>query len=130
MDKEKLISGIIGGVVAGFSIGVGFLIAQRTMGKFLSKKEDKDTTTVADAVKQGVTEGVKQAKVEEDAANFAAMNASQRGVGNGSSRGRAAMNSMGRQSSFMGFDGNPNKMSMTSDPLQFNMSPNSALNSF
>ncbi len=40
------------------------------MGKFLSKKEDKDTTTVADAVKQGVTEGVKQAKVEEDAATL------------------------------------------------------------
>ena len=39
MDKEKLISGIIGGIVAGFSIGVGFLIAQRTMGKFLSNKE-------------------------------------------------------------------------------------------
>jgi hypothetical protein len=128
MDKEKLISGIIGGVVAGFSIGVGFLIAQRTMGKFLSKKEDKDTKTVEDAVKQGVTEGVKQAQIEQDAANFAAMNA--RNVKG--SRGRAAMQqmNMGRQSSFMGFDGNPNKMSLTSDPLQFNLSPNSALNSF
>jgi len=131
MDKEKLIAGIIGGVVAGFSIGVGFLIAQRTMGKFLSRKEEKDTSTVADAVKQGVTEGVKQAKIEEDASNFAAMNASQRGANTGSSQGRAAMNAMSaRQSSFMGFDGNPNKMSLTSDPLQFGLSPNSALNSF
>ena len=58
------------------------------------------------------------------------MSASQRGVSRGSSQGRAAMQSMGRQSSFMGFDGNPNKMSMTSDPLQFGLSPNSALNSF
>ena len=129
MDKEKLISGIVGGIVAGFSIGVGFLIAQRTMGKFLSKKEDKDTTTVADAVKQGVTEGVKQAKVEEDAANFAAMSAnphnSQR------SRGRQAMQYMaGRRSSFMGFDGNPMKMDFEGDPLKFGMSPNGSLNSF
>ena len=59
------------------------------------------------------------------------MSASQRGVSRGSSQGRAAMQQMGgRQSSFMGFDGNPNKMSLTSDPLQFGLSPNSSLNSF
>jgi hypothetical protein len=37
MDKEKIIAGIVGGVVAGFSIGVGFYLAQRTLGKRLSK---------------------------------------------------------------------------------------------
>lgn len=124
-DKEKLVTGIIGGVVAGFSIGVGFLIAQRTMGKIISRKSKEQEKSVADAVKEGVTEGVKQAKMEEDAANFAAMNAN----GGRTSRGRRAMNHMGRRSSFMGFDGHPNSMSFDSDPTGFS-SPNSSLNNF
>ncbi len=76
MDKEKLIAGVVGGIVAGFSIGVGFMIAQKTMGRFFNKQQPKnENADVADAVAKGVTEGVKQAKVEEDAANFSAMNA-------------------------------------------------------
>lgn len=128
MDKEKLIAGVVGGIVAGFSIGVGFMIAQKTMGRFFYKKTEESDTKVADAVAKGVSEGVKQAKVEEDAANFAAMNAMSKG---GRSRGGRAMNQMnnGRGSTFMGFDGNPNKMSFDSDPLGFK-SPNSSLNSF
>ena len=132
MDKEKLIAGVVGGIVAGFSIGVGFMIAQRTMGKFFHKKEAKDGTDVADAVAKGVTEGVKQAKIEEDAANFSAMNAAAQKSG-GRSQGRQAMNQMmqqGRRSSFMGFDGNPASMGFNSDPLQFKSSPNGDLNSF
>lgn len=127
MDKEKLISGIVGGIVAGFSIGVGFLIAQRTMGNLISKKKADNDTKVSDAVKEGVKEGVKQAKIEEDAANFAAMNANPR------SRGRHAMNKMmmNRPSNFMGFDGgNPDEMNFVSDPRRFKGSPNSILNNF
>ena len=129
MDKEKLVAGVVGGIVAGFSIGVGFMIAQKTMGRFFYKKAEDNDTKVADAVAKGVSDGVKQAKVEEDAANFAAMNAMNQ---KGGSRGRDAMNQMmnqGRRSSFMGFDGNPNTMSFDSDPLSFK-SPNSHLNSF
>ena len=124
MDKEKLIAGIVGGVVAGFSIGIGFMIAQRTMGRFFHKKEEKDTTTVADAVAKGVTEGVKQAKIEEDAANFSNMVAAQKSGRNP----RRVME--GRSSSFMGFDGNPTKMEFNGDPLQFGQSPNGMLNTF
>lgn len=131
IEKEKLIAGIVGGIVAGFSIGVGFMIAQKTMGRFFVKKTEESDTKVADAVAKGVTEGVKQAKVEEDAANFAAMNAMNSKNG---SNGRRAMNQMmmqgGRRSSFMGFDGNPNSMGFNGDPLQFKSSPNGGLNSF
>lgn len=123
MDKEKLVSGIIGGIVAGFSIGVGFLISQRMMGKFFNSKAKEVDTSVSDAVKKGVSEGVKQAKMEEDAANFAAMNA------NNGSKGRSAMHKMNpRSNNFMGFDGNPNSMSFNGDPLLFRPSPNGNLN--
>lgn len=127
MDKEKLIAGVVGGIVAGFSIGVGFMIAQRTMGKFFHKKEEKDTTDVADAVAKGVTEGVKQAKIEEDAANFSNMINSKN-----PKRAMDKLNMMqnSRSSSFMGFDGNPNKMNFNGDPLQFGQSPNGMLNNF
>ena len=125
MDKEKIIAGIVGGVVAGFSIGVGFLIAQRTMGRLASKKNKGDSDTVADAEKKGVAEGVKQAKTEEQAAQFAAMNA-------GRGRRRPAP-----RGGFMGFDGNestfsgdPSSMSFSGDPTHFGSTPNGNLNSF
>ena len=133
MDKEKLIAGVVGGIVAGFSIGVGFMIAQRTMGKFFHKKEADAGVDVADAVSKGVTEGVKQAKIEEDAANFANMTAAAKNInGATGSRGRAAQNAMGmgRGSTFMGFDGNPNKMDFNGDPMMFKNTPNQELNSF
>ena len=129
LDKEKLVAGIVGGIVAGFSIGVGFMIAQKTMGKFFHKKMQNEDVKVADAVKEGVTEGLKQAKVEQDAANFAAMNAATMKK----SRGKQAMSQMmmsQRGSGFMGFDGNPNSMSFNSDPTGFKGSPNSMLNNF
>ena len=126
MDKEKLIAGVVGGIVAGFSIGVGFMIAQRTMGKFFHKKEQSDTNSVADAVAKGVSEGVKQAKIEEDAAKFSNMIASK----NPRREMERVMQSSGRRSSFMGFDGNPNKMEFNGDPLTFGQSPNGNLNSF
>jgi hypothetical protein len=140
MDKEKLVAGIVGGIVAGFSIGVGFMIAQKTMGRFLTKKAENEDTKVADAVKQGVTEGVKQAKVESDAANFAAMNAMSNNNKRGRSQGRNAMNhamfGATRNTAFMGFDGeksdfsgNPNKMNFDANPMGFS-SPNSDLNNF
>lgn len=137
MDKEKLIAGVVGGVVAGFSIGIGFMIAQRTMGKFFHKKEASASTDVADAVAKGVTDGVKQAKLEEDAANFASMtaNADPRAAGRGGNRNnpRRAMEAQmmgGRRSSFMGFDGDPSKMEFNGDPLMFGGSPNANLNTF
>jgi hypothetical protein len=127
MDKEKLIAGVVGGIVAGFSIGVGFMIAQKTMGRFFQGKEENSDSKVADAVAKGVTEGVKQAKVEENAANFAAMNASK-----GGSRGRQAMNQMNTQrgGGFMGFNGDPTSMEFNGDPLMFLSSPNGELNNF
>jgi hypothetical protein len=134
MDKEKLIAGVVGGIVAGFSIGVGFMIAQKTMGRFFNKQQPKnENADVADAVAKGVTEGVKQAKVEEDAANFSAMNAAAqknpRSAGGQAIRQFAKENG-GRRSSFMGFDGNPNKMGFNGDPLMFQNTPNQELNSF
>ena len=130
MDKEKIIAGIVGGIVAGFSIGVGFMIAQKTIGRWGQKKSKSDTDEVAEAVKKGVTEGVKQAKTEQDAANFAAMNASQ--------GGRAKRHiGRGQQGQFMGFNGkpsgfvgDPSKMNFSGDPLSFGSTPNGALNSF
>jgi hypothetical protein len=124
MDKEKVIGAVVGGIIAGFSIGVGFLIAQRTMGKWVSKKAVKEQDDIADAVKKGVSEGVKEA-------NFSAMSAQ-----NNATRSRR-----GGGSSFMGFDGkmdspdwsvdnisgSPLDMTMTSDPMSM-ASPNSSLN--
>ena len=130
MDKEKLIAGVVGGIVAGFSIGVGFMIAQRTMGKFFHKKEESDTKSVADAVAKGVSDGVKQAKIEEDAANFSNMVAASNGSKNPRREMERVMQQAGRRSSFMGFDGNPNKMQFNGDPLTFGQSPNGGLNSF
>ena len=77
----------------------------------------------------GYQEGLKQAKIEQDAANFAAMNAAT----TKKSRGKQAMSQMmmsQRGSGFMGFDGNPNSMSFSSDPTGFKGSPNSMLNNF
>ena len=131
MDKEKLVAGVVGGIVAGFSIGVGFMIAQRTMGKFFHKKEEKDTSDVADAVAKGVANGVKQAKIEEDAANFSNMVAASKGGRNPRKAMEQAMQQGGRRSSsFMGFDGTPASMGFNSDPLQFKNSPNGELNTF
>ena len=130
MDKEKLIAGVVGGIVAGFSIGVGFMIAQRTMGKFFQKKEESDTKNVADAVAKGVSDGVKQAKIEEDAANFSNMVAASKGGKNPRREMERVMQQSGRRSYFMGFDGNPNKMQFNGDPLTFGQSPNGGLNSF
>lgn len=114
MDSEKIIQGVVGGVVAGFSIGVGFIIAQRMMGKWaygtVAKKEDD----VADAVKKGVAEGVKQVNMEQAVANFSAM----------SEPGKK------RRPKYSGFDGNPQKMNFNGDPRRFKSSPNGILNSF
>jgi len=121
IEKEKIIGAVIGGVVAGFSIGVGFLLAQRTMGRLANKKKKGESSDVAEAVKKGVTEGVKQAKVEQDAASYANMT---------SSKGARAKRMMRTPSPFMGFDGNPTKGGFEGDPRFFGKMPNGDLNSF
>lgn len=125
MDSEKIIQGVVGGVVAGFSIGVGFLIAQRMMSKWAyggnasAKKEDD----VAEAVKKGVAEGVKQVNMDQAVANFSsAMSAAESPKHQKASRRPAAR--------FSGFDGNPQKMNFNGDPRKFGASPNGALNNF
>lgn len=128
MDKEKLVSGIVGGIVAGFSIGVGFYLANKMTSRLGKKKTDE---TVSDAVKKGVQEGIKQNKVEEQAAQFAAMNASQ---------GGRAKRQMIPQPQYIGFDGieegkgfssNPADMLFSGDPMEFGQTPNSSnLNSY
>ncbi len=119
MEKEKVVSAVVGGIVAGFSIGVGFMIAQKTMGRWVNRKAEKEKETIADAVQKGVAQGVQQA-------NFNAMNGQQM---------------KRRTASFMGFDGNtseiewsesqavsdPMSMTHSSDPLSMG-SPNSSLN--
>lgn len=134
MDTQKVITGVVGGVIAGFSIGVGFLIAQKTMGGLFHRKSSTKDESIKDAVSKGVSEGVKQAKVESDAAAFAAMNASRQPKTR--SQGRQAMRTM-NSASFMGFngkeskfEGNPHKMSFSGDPRTFGMTPNGNLNSF
>jgi hypothetical protein len=132
IDKEKLVAGIVGGIVAGFSIGVGFMIAQKSMGRFFNKKVEESDTKVADAVAKGVSDGVKQAKIEEDAASFAAMNAINSSSKSGNSRGGRAINQMNftkQRGSYMGFDGHPSSMGFDANPLGFK-SPNSELNNF
>lgn len=131
---QKLVQGVIGGVVAGFSIGVGFLIAQRMLSKWGYKHqlESNNKPDIASEIKQGVKEGVKEAKTEEQAAQFAAMNAEQGAARKGKrSAGKVA------QSMFVGFngkesefEGNPNKMSFSGNPMDFGSTPNGSLNSF
>jgi|7_EtaG_2_1085326.scaffolds.fasta_scaffold142633_2 hypothetical protein len=107
MEKEKVISAIVGGVIAGFSIGVGFLLAQKTMGKWASKKGEQEKDKIADAVSQGVNQGMQQ---------FNAMNGQQMKK---------------RTSRFMGFDGKDNMdipfTNSVSSPMGMN-TPNSSLN--
>jgi hypothetical protein len=119
MDMQKIVPAIIGGVVAGFSIGVGFLIAQRSMGTWILKKEAKKSDSVADAVKDGVKEGIK----EVQASNFAAANAQGGRGGRRPSRGNGFYG-------FDGFNGDARKMGFSGDPLKFGKSPNSRLNSY
>jgi len=122
MEKEKIIGAVVGGIVAGFSIGVGFLLAQRTMGRLASKKAKGGADDVASAVKQGVAEGVKQAKVEQDAASYANMTAS---------RGAKAKRMVRQQPSpFMGFNGDASKMEFNGDPIHFGAMPNADLHRF
>jgi hypothetical protein len=134
MDTQKVITGVVGGVIAGFSIGVGFLIAQKTMGGLFHKKSAIKEEGIQSAVSKGVSEGVKQAKVESDAAAFAAMNASRQPKQR--SQGRQAMRSM-QSPSFVGFngkeskfEGHPSRMSFNGDPRTFGLTPNGSLNSF
>lgn len=132
METDKIVKGLIGGISAGFSIGLGFLVAQRMFGKWgynhLSKKEEN----ISEEIKKGVAEGVKEAKKEEQAAQFAAMNASQ----GSARRGRRSSGKMA-QTMFTGFDGkesgfegNPNKMEFTGEPTMFKSTPNGNLNTF
>ena len=130
MEQKQIIGAVVGGIVAGFSIGVGFMLAQKTMGRFASKRGKDESDSVADAVKEGVKEGVKEAKTAQDAASFAAMNAEQGG-------GKRRPNPKRRVDNFLGFDGksknaygDPKEMSFIGDPMMFGMSPNSGLNSF
>ena len=51
INKEKIILGVIGGVVAGFMFGVGYILAERVM----SKGKKKTTTLPASSV--SVSEG-------------------------------------------------------------------------
>jgi hypothetical protein len=119
MEKEKVVSAVVGGIVAGFSIGVGFMIAQKTMGRWVNRKAEQEKETISDAVQKGVAQGVQQA-------NFNSMNGQQM---------------KRRTSNYMGFDGentqtewseskstsDPMAMSHSSDPLTMG-SPNSSLN--
>jgi len=130
MDKEKIIAGIVGGIVAGFSIGVGFYLAQKVTGRSLAKKVNKEEDSVSDAVKKGVTEGLKQAKTEDDAAKFAAMNASQGGRAKRQMVRNNPNTFMGFNGKPSGFSGDPAKMVFTGDPRTFGNTPNGTLNSF
>jgi len=74
MEKSDLVKGIVGGVVAGFSIGVGFLIAQKTVGKMFHAK--KDDVNIKDEIKNGVVEGLKQIQTEKKAQAYESANGS------------------------------------------------------
>lgn len=52
INKEKIILGIVGGVVAGFMFGIGYILAEKMMSK--GKKEVAKTPSVADV---SVSEG-------------------------------------------------------------------------
>ena len=121
MDSEKIMGAVVGGIIAGFSIGVGFMIAQKTIGRWVNNKAKAENDTVASAVKDGVKEGVKEAKAAEAAANFSAMVAN--------NNGRRPQSRQAQ--SFMGFDGGkPRKIMFESNPFNFVKSPNSNLNTF
>jgi len=52
INKDKIILGIVGGVVAGFMFGIGYILAEKIMNK--GKKEVAKTPSVADV---SVSEG-------------------------------------------------------------------------
>ena len=52
INKDKIILGIVGGVVAGFMFGIGYILAEKMMSK--GKKEVAKTPLIADV---SVSEG-------------------------------------------------------------------------
>jgi hypothetical protein len=52
INKDKIILGIVGGVVAGFMFGIGYILAERVM----SKKKSVETAPLVDA-SASITDG-------------------------------------------------------------------------